>query len=751
MNAGHAQHGGMMFGFRRTWWRRRGTVARSSVALLLATIVLCGCESALAAPGDYEIEAFGGPNYTGKSEVFKLDPQQSQQWVQWDSQMGEPWIVSIKVGKKVGVLLQKREYWHPKDYPTYAILTEDTPSLSGELRRSTDVMVFNKGANKGTLPGGKIQWERPHPDGVLFNRYSSNTLVGGTDPDVPHQFFSPYSQYPGGGPPQNETWAAHTVRKFDLHWVQIWGKTTHVKIVDNVGHSKTYTTDGKDEAELDLSGSIVFQHLATMEVGIAQGGSAPGGSAPDPATAWARWEFKHICFKQFAKGIWVEYQNGNPTFWFTELERKPDYVELLDKDRNMRVRLYADRIATLSPAYNPQYVPQYPGGGWRDPRDFWLFDIPGGYFFRKAQGKNWDHFVQGQKNDASSFSETARTPEYVELYDANQQKWLRLWLTRGESRTGGVNEPWVSIQPGRWALDEAPSKGGSVGPPPATLVAPDIGGTWLSSVGVLYHLNQAGMSFTWTAPQLGHNGAGNVLSGTELSAQWTDAAGNQSATGKITGFDSKGKPTRIEWSNGVTFTRPAGAAPPSQPAVPVGGDLTGVWMSNAGVEYHFKQNGFTFTWSAPQLNESGQGNLYAGHKVSAKWSGNLGNQSADGKVTQFDAQGRPSRIEWENGQVFTRKGGAVPPQQGAVTLAGTWVSTFFNTVYQIQQNGTNFSWTAATLNESAQGKLLAGNTVSVTWSGKLGSGSAKGKITQIDAQGKATRIEWDNGHVFTRQ
>jgi len=45
---------------------------------------------------------------------------------------------------------------------------------------------------------------------------------------------------------------------------------------------------------------------------------------------------------------------------------------------------------------------------------------------------------------------------------------------------------------------------------------------------------------------------------------------------------------------------------------------------------------------------------------------------------------------------------------------------------------------------------ISGKDILTQWEGKSGPGSAKGRITQVDAGGGAVRIEWDNGVVFSR-
>jgi hypothetical protein len=632
----------------------------AGATLLVALLVASEGTSATAEPGDFGVEVFSGANYTGNPEILAMDPTKENQ--RWGRYYKPDWaVLSLKVGKNMGVLLQKEAFIKPAGPPDCVVLTQDTPSLSEIFHHTSHILIFNKGANQGTLPGGKVKWERPRPDGVLMSQYSSNTLVGGVNPEVPHYFFAPIALYPPpyDGAENVSRVVVYNTQKYDLHWAQIWGKTTYLKIRDKVGHEKTYTTDGKDEAEFDLSGSVIFQNLASAEIGLIGGGGASGAVGYDPAASRARWEFKNIRFKQFANGKWVEFQSEKPNFWFTEVERKPDFVEILDKDRNVRVRLYADRITMLNPGYNPSYTPLYAGGGWRDHRDFWRIDP--GHYFKKNQDNTWNEF-QGDKK-AFSFTESKRTPEGVELMDVSRHLWVRLEEKLASIRKEDPAAPWQPLGPGRWDFDEAPQKAAAAPSPQPP------------------------------APPL---------------------------------------------------------TPPSQPAIPVAADVAGTWVSNVGVEYNMAQSGLNFTWSAPKLSQSGQGNLYAGHKVSATWSGPTGSGSTDGQITHFDAAGKPARIQWNNGVVLTRKTAATPPQPAAINLQGNWVNNF-GVVYHFKQTGMTFTWSAPKLNETAQGNVLSGNALNVKWSGSMGSGAAGGKITQFDAQGKPTRIEWSNGAVFTRQ
>jgi hypothetical protein len=80
-------------------------------------------------------------------------------------------------------------------------------------------------------------------------------------------------------------------------------------------------------------------------------------------------------------------------------------------------------------------------------------------------------------------------------------------------------------------------------------------------------------------------------------------------------------------------------------------------------------------------------------------------------------------------------------------ISGNWRSND-GTVYNLTQNGAQFTWIAAAVNEKGSGQL-AGTQISGSWSGKRGTGSSKGKVI-TDASGNAVRIEWENNVVFLR-
>ena len=95
----------------------------------------------------------------------------------------------------------------------------------------------------------------------------------------------------------------------------------------------------------------------------------------------------------------------------------------------------------------------------------------------------------------------------------------------------------------------------------------------------------------------------------------------------------------------------------------------------------------------------------------------------------------------EEGGDKTSSNGNTPDISGTWKLGNDWI-------YIITQNGPTFSWDMAYKKEKGEGKLT-GNSISASWSGPNGSGSASGTVER-DANGNATRIHWNNGAVFTR-
>jgi hypothetical protein len=97
-----------------------------------------------------------------------------------------------------------------------------------------------------------------------------------------------------------------------------------------------------------------------------------------------------------------------------------------------------------------------------------------------------------------------------------------------------------------------------------TTIATDLSGTWDSNVGLVYEISRTSDGFMWRvtdSPQLGRI----TVEGQRLNASWgpQDGPTKGSATGTVTDHVD-GKPSRIQWSNRVVFTRRAGVQPQLQ-------------------------------------------------------------------------------------------------------------------------------------------------------------------------------------------
>jgi hypothetical protein len=81
-------------------------------------------------------------------------------------------------------------------------------------------------------------------------------------------------------------------------------------------------------------------------------------------------------------------------------------------------------------------------------------------------------------------------------------------------------------------------------------------------------------------------------------------------------------------------------------------------------------------------------------------------------------------------------------------VSGKWNSSI-GFIYNITQERDQFAWTVTNRDERGQG-VVKGSDVTASWKGQQGSGSSQGKITAMDPNSKATKIDWDNGVRFYR-
>ncbi|MBN2224543.1 MAG: PQQ-like beta-propeller repeat protein [Deltaproteobacteria bacterium] len=99
------------------------------------------------------------------------------------------------------------------------------------------------------------------------------------------------------------------------------------------------------------------------------------------------------------------------------------------------------------------------------------------------------------------------------------------------------------------------------------LAAPNISGRWQTDSGRTYTITQIGNMFTWRMPDTGQTGVGNI-DGDTATAVWPFG----SAEGRIT-TDAADRGIRIDWNNGVVFTRVGESTGADEPA----GDFTAHW------------------------------------------------------------------------------------------------------------------------------------------------------------------------------
>lgn len=81
----------------------------------------------------------------------------------------------------------------------------------------------------------------------------------------------------------------------------------------------------------------------------------------------------------------------------------------------------------------------------------------------------------------------------------------------------------------------------------------NIAGTWRGYRGFSYSISQSDNKFSWSQGDMQETGRGTI-NGNTISASWSGNNGSNSATGRII-TSGNGYAIRIEWSNGVVFTR----------------------------------------------------------------------------------------------------------------------------------------------------------------------------------------------------
>jgi hypothetical protein len=116
-------------------------------------------------------------------------------------------------------------------------------------------------------------------------------------------------------------------------------------------------------------------------------------------------------------------------------------------------RYYPRRpVQDVRPYAPPSYTP-YPGGygqqppQQQDPRQAWSYIADTGGTFQHTYGNQWVQYRNGQT--PINFVEVGRTPEYVEIYDANRNLGVRLYPTQLWQTT--PQGTWMHAFDGQWS------------------------------------------------------------------------------------------------------------------------------------------------------------------------------------------------------------------------------------------------------------------------------------------------------------
>lgn len=214
---------------------------------------------------------------------------------------------------------------------------------------------------------------------------------------------------------------------------------------------------------------------------------------------------------------------------------------------------------------------------------------------------------------------------------------------------------------------------------------------------------------------------------------------------------------------------PGSSIPPGVPVMPI---LTGSWNSNLGLTelvhqgnnisgtVHFPNQVIgKITGKATQQTINGHWFVYAGHEGSFQLAA-----SSDGNVLtgHYQSTTDPNfKGEWK----LTRNSG---PTSKTPDVVGVWKQAPGNTglpeaTVTIGQDGAdpaNFACRITDMQLFGKGKIAADHSITASFGapnanmtdfGPMGGFiQVTGKITKIDATGRALRIEWDNGVVYQR-
>jgi hypothetical protein len=200
-------------------------------------------------------------------------------------------------------------------------------------------------------------------------------------------------------------------------------------------------------------------------------------------------------FRRLPDGRWEETgYKGDQLHSWEELGRTPEYVELYDRQRDYKTRLGAGQ-AWFAYGREGAYRPS-PAGDWERPnaavggapglaarpaaadRNLWRYSDPDSQnFFRRTPDGTWEEWDRGRVK--FRWSETARTPDYVELHDTARKYTARLDAGRMLLRGGKPTDTLDFFHRGGWErpgggprVAEAPQAPKIVGAAPASSSPP---------------------------------------------------------------------------------------------------------------------------------------------------------------------------------------------------------------------------------------------------------------------------------------
>ena len=244
-----------------------------------------------------------------------------------------------------------------------------------------------------------------------------------------------------------------------------------------------------------------------------------------------------------------------------------------------------------------------------------------------------------------------------------------------------------------------------------------ISGIWQGNNGLLYEITSAGNTFTWKVQSTGETAKGKI-NGERLSASWRNQRGDQSAKGNIVSVDRYGKALRIQWSNGVVFSR---SFKPQDRQPDVNTDVRGKNQKEVPVR----------PVEEIRVPKS------IGKKVVVR-------PSPESIVSEEPEKGIRMRPAIED-RTPSPPSGEV--RRGQPDISGEWFSNHGNH-YTLDQHGKTFKFTNLKTGLSTAGRIEGENIIAKPESG---GEEIVGHVIEIDHNGRAHILEWSNGVILARE